>query len=108
MNATTTIRIGSNLLADVKADNNLPEPNRESAPASLYTIEGIHIRAEMMTPLLKRILDFHPPVHKGVSPNCFKRSVPGIDTNREEGWTGTSPVAKLKTAPGELHEFKLE
>jgi hypothetical protein len=63
MNATSTISTGTKLLADGKANNKLPEHNHESAPASLYTIEEIHIRAEMMTPLLKEILDFHPPVH---------------------------------------------
>jgi diketogulonate reductase-like aldo/keto reductase len=32
-----------------------------------------------------RHLDCAERYRKGVSPNCFKRSVPGIDTNREEG-----------------------
>jgi hypothetical protein len=63
MNDTSTISTGTKFLGDDKANNKLAEHNCESAPASLYTIEEIHVRAEMMTPLLKGILDFHPPVH---------------------------------------------
>jgi len=64
MNAAC-VRPEPKLLADVAArfnasGNILPE---HSGPDSLYSIEEIHVRAETMTPLLKEILDFHPPEH---------------------------------------------
>jgi hypothetical protein len=67
MNATSTINTGTKLLADVKANNKLPEHNGETAPALLYNIEAIHMRAETVTPLLKEILDFHPVPHWGIN-----------------------------------------
>lgn len=54
-------------MADVKANNKLPEHNGETAPALLYNIEEIHMRAETVTPLLKEILDFHPVPHWGIN-----------------------------------------
>jgi hypothetical protein len=45
------------------ANKTLLEDRRGPEPTPSYTIEEIHIRAETVTPLLKEILDFHPPVH---------------------------------------------
>ena len=66
MNATSATGTGAKLPADCKADDRLPEHNRESAPVSHYTIQEIQMRAETVTPLLKEILDFHPASHWGI------------------------------------------
>jgi hypothetical protein len=71
MNATL-ISPGSKVLTDVATrssvtDESSPEHRKYPKPTELYTVEEIHARAEMMTPLLKGILDFHPAPHWGIN-----------------------------------------
>jgi hypothetical protein len=45
----------------------LPDRRRDSGLAVFYTAEEIHIRAETMTPLLRKILDYEPSPHWGIN-----------------------------------------
>jgi hypothetical protein len=52
---------------DGAVSNSLLEHRHDSEPAHLYSIEEIHIRAEMLTPLLKEIRDYQPTDHWGIN-----------------------------------------
>jgi hypothetical protein len=53
---------GARLSCDLA--NNPPDEHRRGfEPDSFHFIEEIHVRAETVTPVLKEILDLHPPEH---------------------------------------------
>jgi hypothetical protein len=63
MNATLVRPEEPKLLAaseDGAVSNSLLEHRHDCEPEHFYSIEEIHIRAETVTPLLRKILDFHP------------------------------------------------